>query len=233
MTFRPFARGSAFLGCLLALAFGVIDARGATNATPATKLRAPTALWNAYPLKPRRLAAERTALRLPLRQVTKPVAAMTPAQSKSAFVLLLLAMMIMLSSALALKPGLVSMRVGGSERETRVRRRRPASRPPRPKRPRRRPQAQPTQTEEPRVIRLPLQSSPTTKACEIKLWRGVTKCQLVATVSESDEVIAISRTFSKCEDEAPTTEALLALTKLREFVERYGWSVARGPHWYQ
>jgi hypothetical protein len=249
MTFRAFARGSALLACLLVLLLGAIDARGASSQTP-TKLRAPTALWNAYPVRPRRLAAERTALRLPLPQSAKSVGALTQPQSKSAFVLLLLSMMIMLSAAFVLKPGLFAVRVGSSERETRAPRRRtrswvsgqnrrgaqlgrkPESPSTRRQRRRDRP-ARAEQPEEPRFIRRPVKTSPSTKACEIKLWSGVAKCQLVATVAESDEVIAISRTFGKCAEEAPTTEALFALTKLREFVERYGWTVAHGRHWYQ
>jgi hypothetical protein len=69
--------------------------------------------------------------------------------------------------------------------------------------------------------------------CEITLWRGYVKSQLVARVQTGD-VAAVSRHFRPEANEAPTAKAQEALSELLGGLEHSGWRVVEtGPAWYE
>jgi hypothetical protein len=75
------------------------------------------------------------------------------------------------------------------------------------------------------------------ETCQIRLWRGYLKCQLLAApieMSGEPEALAFSPFFRLRDDDAPTASAEAALQTLIEELELSGWTVVReGPRWYQ
>jgi hypothetical protein len=86
----------------------------------------------------------------------------------------------------------------------------------------------------PDVARAPRPAGEAVVACEIRLWRGFTRCQLYATSVTSDEAFALSGFFRLREGDAPNERALRALSDFLAKLARHGWTVvATGPTWYQ
>jgi hypothetical protein len=74
---------------------------------------------------------------------------------------------------------------------------------------------------------------PPSQHCEIKLWRGYTRCQLFVALPGSADALALSPLFRLRKKAAPGDDALRALSSLLVELEGSGWSVAStGPAWY-
>jgi hypothetical protein len=72
------------------------------------------------------------------------------------------------------------------------------------------------------------------EVCEIRLWRGYIKCQLLAALTGSEDAIAVSPYFRLRDEDSPGDEARLALRDLIATLEQSGWTVvSRGPTWYE
>lgn len=70
--------------------------------------------------------------------------------------------------------------------------------------------------------------------CEIRLWRGFTKCQLYASLAGSAEAFALSPYFRLRDQLAPNEQAQHALAALLAELEQGGWTVVSGGRpWYR
>jgi hypothetical protein len=71
--------------------------------------------------------------------------------------------------------------------------------------------------------------------CEIRLWRGLVKCQLHAVLAASEgEPFASSPYFRLEDDDVASPQAERSLSALAAELERDGWTVVSdGPSWYQ
>jgi hypothetical protein len=205
------------LACAVTIALCVLAASGpsALAAPGVAKPRPPTALWKAFPLlqqfeQPQTSATNRSAA-LPSSSAGSEV---------SALVVVALAMMIAVSAALAIRPGLVHARPG---RRRWIRAQMVRQEPPSPKVP-----AGEDLLEALRPLR------PTPRVCEIGLSRGPVQGQLFATATGSDQPFTTSREFPLRHGEDPTEDALDELDHFRGRLERAGWRLAGdGTEWYQ
>jgi hypothetical protein len=69
---------------------------------------------------------------------------------------------------------------------------------------------------------------------EIRLWRGLVKCELYAAVYGSEEAFAVSDPFRLRDADVPSAHAQHALAGLLAELERGGWNVvAHGSTWYE
>jgi hypothetical protein len=204
------------LASAVAIALCVLAACGSSALAAPAKPRPPTKLWKAFPLlqqveKPHASAANSSAS-LPSSSASREV---------SALVIAALAMMIALSAALAIKPGLVHARPGRRRwiRAHLVRGEQPTA---------------PLELPAGEDLLEALRPTPAPRVCEIGLSRGPVQGQLFATVAGSDEPFATSREFPLPHGEDPTEYALEELDHFRGRLERAGWRLADGgSEWYE
>jgi hypothetical protein len=246
---------------LLAAALGPvgwISIAAAASTDPETTVRPPTLLWKSYPLKQRPSTTEQRPAGFPgprQRSEATQQAAQAGSPGVQPFqnpliVSALLATLVATMAAVLLMQSSVPTRVGGFRRgPDRARVRAPARRPSDPMPPRRtqlppqevtaQPNADPHAHPEPPAVSEPhrrdtRQPRPGVETCEIGLWRGYVKCQLVAAVRGSDRAFALSRYFRLRDEDAPGAGAQRALADLLVELERNGWTVvSEGPIWYQ
>lgn len=242
-------------------------AQAASTGTVDQKARQPTELWNAYPLEQRPAVAKIPSPREHLSATREATASRAlPDESFPLAVILALVAAVLAVTTLLLAQPLTSVVVGRWGPAARPRRpwspargprapvrfpiplKRAAERaaawgaalvPPKPEGKPRGPELKPADK--------PLQAPPTrppartgtgvVESCQIRLWHGYVKSQLLAAPLEKSgepDALAFSPLFRLRDQDAPTESAKAALHTLVEQLERDGWTVVgAGPRWYQ